>query len=288
MKHFKKLYSIYSDIPAVQSFKKSKDTSGTFFSNFYKIIITIAVVLCLSWGITIATTDDLASATENFSVIGVVSEITNNTISLVDARGTHATDSTITDLNISYIEKIQTKEYNPLIISDIVVGDTVIIQGVTNSKDFFAKRIISFSKIAYKDIATTTPEVIATTTEQLSTTTDQVDVENKEVDTMGSDTSLENVEPQIVDIASSTQKEIEDAVQATSTIDQPVEDSMASTSDSMEQNTASSTIIDTVTDIIDSGIETVTDTLDIIIDTITGQGEQTEMEIQETIPPVSE
>jgi hypothetical protein len=229
--------------------------SKTLPGELAKLAAVIVIVLLLSWGISSATGDDFEQATKNFSVIGTVSALSDTTISLIDSRGSDTTVEELYNLNIEHLTKIETKEYQPLIISDVQIGDTIIAQGVTDGSTFFITRVVSFSSTPLpplQEIATTTPE-FATTTEDVATSTD-----------VSRDSSSETT----------TSEEL-----ATTT---PTEEVATSTEETTQEDTASTTetVIDTMTDIIEDGVDQASDVLDIIIDTITGS--------EEPAPPVEE
>ena len=146
--------------------------------HFVKIFsVFLLVALVLSWGISNAVNNDIQSATSNFSVSGTVSEMSDMYIVVTDAVGSLKSSDGTYNLNIDYLKRVETDKYSPLTISDIVVGDKIIAQGVTNGYSFFVKRIVSFTSIAHNpvdddnetaaaDIATTS----ATTTKTIAIT----------------------------------------------------------------------------------------------------------------------
>ena len=122
----------------------------SFRSEILKILLVIAVVLVLTFGISSAVKLDLlnsnkiATARDNFSVIGFVTEIDNDSIVIDSARSTDGSDSTTYNLNLDYLDKLETNDYNPLIIPEIKIGSKVIAQGVTNGSEYFIRRIVYF------------------------------------------------------------------------------------------------------------------------------------------------
>ena len=239
-------------------FDISKKLVQSIPTEVFRITIAIIVVLGLTWGIAKATENELESATDNFSVIGTVSSISDETLSLIDARGTDTKEEELYNLNITYLDRVETKEYQPLIISDIKPGDTIVAQGVTNGTKFFIKRIVSFSTapLPVEEEATTTPDVVATSTEDTASTTPDVNSETEDTPpTEQSTTSL------------------------------PVQEEATTTPDvvaTSTEDTASSTpIIETITEIIENGLDQVSDVLDTVIDTVTGTEES-----QQPVPEV--
>lgn len=213
----------------------------SFKVEMIKMLSIIAIVSVLGWGISNADNlnpfldNGIETATENFSSLGTVSEITESNITLVDARGSDKSGNTTYTLNISYLEKVETSSYTPLIITDIKLGDKVIAQGLTNGSTFYIKRIVSFSSdVKPLEVATTTVDVATSTA---STTTDTAST--------------------TVDTASST-------VEVSTTTE------VATTT---EEATTTPTIIETVGDVVSDVIETVTDIVETVVETVTGNTE---------------
>ncbi|MCC7004770.1 hypothetical protein IT397_02525 [Candidatus Nomurabacteria bacterium] len=147
-----------------------------------KITLGIAITTTVVWGVSNA---DVASLVEslrdtksevpvikNFSASGIVTGIQASTLSLTQAdTSTEQNDISIT-VDISKVKKIESNHYEPLTISDIKLGDQVVVQGLMKNSDISISRIISFSytKATSTDTATST----ATSTESTSTSTEQV------------------------------------------------------------------------------------------------------------------
>jgi hypothetical protein len=215
-----------------------------------KTSTVVAIVLLLSWGITQATSSEFEQATKNFSVIGTVSSITEDTISLIDARGSDTKEEELYNLNIENVKTVETKDYNPLIISDVVVGSTIIAQGVTNNSTFFITRIVLFSDVALEEQVEILPETATSTT---ATSTEEV-IEEETA------TSTDSVVQE--DVATSTDSE----TFASSTIPSATSSQPISTTTEEETATSTdSTVIDTVIDVIEEVIDTVVDVIDDII-----------------------
>lgn len=228
-----------------------KNTSLKFWKKIQKETlrtgIVVIVVILLTWGISIATTDDYESATDNFSVIGTVMSVSDDMISLTHARGTDTSEDDLYDLNIKHLDKVETKDYNPLIISDIKPGDTIIAQGLTNGTTFFIKRIVSFADTplpVQDDTATTTPEIATSTIES------QTDISTSTTDEIS--TSSDNtVLPESVEEINSTQEE-----------------------QNQNTETATTTVIETMTDILEDGITGASEVLDMIVETVTRDSQE--------------
>jgi hypothetical protein len=148
--------------------KKSKNL---FKIEFIKTLIIVLIVLASTWGITFALNNNIEDATLNFSVLGTVATVSDSTITLIDARGSDDSGKNEYEINIDYLERVETRDYEPLIITDIKPGDTISGQGLTNGSLFFIKRIISFSYMAAEtELATTTDVLI----EEVSTTSEEI------------------------------------------------------------------------------------------------------------------
>jgi len=122
-----------------------------------KMLGVLAITISVTWAFSNAslfteeteeTPAPLKQRIPKFSAIGIVSLITDDTISLSDAHGTKSEDTTFT-FEISSISKIETKSYDPLSLSDILVGDKVIVQGTLDeNEEVIPTRIISFGVVA--------------------------------------------------------------------------------------------------------------------------------------------
>jgi hypothetical protein len=155
---------------------------------FSKVLIGILVVSLITLGITKANDfifeNEYENARENFSILGNVVEIVEDTL-ILNSISQDSDENTPYEININKLEYIQASNYNRLLITDVNVGDKIIVQGLTNGKIYFAKRIISFTvtesdliELA-EEVATTTLDVASTTDENASSTdetsTDGVD-----------------------------------------------------------------------------------------------------------------
>lgn len=242
----------------------------SFKVEMIKMLSIIAIVSVLGWGISNADNlnpfleNGIETATENFSALGQVSEITESNITLVDARGSDKSGNTTYILDITHLEKVETSSYTPLIITDIKVGDKVITQGLTNGQAFFIKRIVSFST---SETASTTLPTVATTTTDVATSTTTT---TTDTDTASSTTDVSTSTPESNSNESTTTPEI---ITSTST----------ETSTTTEEATTTPTIIEQVGDVVSDVIETVTDIVETVVETVTGNTEP-----EETPPPVEE
>lgn len=240
----------------------------SFRVEMIKMLSIIAIVSVLGWGISNADNlnpfleNGIETATENFSALGQVSEITQSNITLTDARGSDKSGNTTYILDITHLEKVETSSYTPLIITDIKVGDKVITQGLTNGQAFFIKRIVSFST---SETASTTLPTVATTTPDTATST-----ATTTTDTASSTVEVSTSTPESNSNESTTTPEI---ITSTST----------ETSTTTEEATTTPGIIEQVGDVVSDVIETVTEIVETVVETVTGNTEP-----EPTPPPVEE
>lgn len=228
-------------------------------SGLLKFIPVVIVIALLGWGISSRATDDIKSATANFSVLGTVSEISEDGISISDAKGSDKSGKTTYELNISHLEAMEMNTYVPLNFTDIKVGDRIIAQGLTNGDTFFIKRIISFTSTPTPVI----PDEIATST---ATTTDEF---ASSTATTTDDTASSTATTTEEVAASSTPSSGSEVPAATTT------EEVATTSSTSTEEVATSTpsIAETITDAIEQVIDTVTDTIQDVVDAVTGGGD---------------
>lgn len=238
----------------------------SFKSEMIRLFSVIMIVLAIGFGISNA--DDLnpfsekgiETAVENFSVLGVVSEISNETITVNNAKASDKTGNSTYVLDIAYLEKIETKTYEPLIISDLKVGDTIIAQGLTNRETFFIKRIVSFGggiELQNTENASTTESIntdIATTTTELSNTTDSQSV------------------------GTTTNQVLEDTNDLSNSTNTPTDTTSTSTPG----------IIETVAGVVEDIVQTVTDVVDSVVDTVTNNSETNNQQSENTEQSQSE
>jgi hypothetical protein len=232
--------------------KKMQKDKNLFKIEFLKTLLIVLVVLISTWGITFALNNNIEDATSNFSVLGTVSDISDSTITLTDARGSDDSGNTEYEINIDYLERVETRDYEPLIITDIKVGDTISGQGLTNGSVFFIKRIISFSSLI---IAEELP------IEELATTTDELTEED----------------------ATTTEETIDEtpATDSTSSTEEVSTSTASSSSDSIMD-----TVNGVISDVVDTVVDTVTDVVGGVIDLITGTTTDPVEEDQPTEPVV--
>ena len=141
-----------------------------------KMLGVLAITISVTWAFSNASlfteeTDEtpapLKQRIPKFSAIGIVSLITDDTISLSDAHGTKSEDTTF-PFDTSSISKIETKSYDPLSLSDILVGDKVITQGTIEDENIIITRIISFGVVETPPpVPEVIPEIILEVVEEI-------------------------------------------------------------------------------------------------------------------------
>jgi hypothetical protein len=224
----------------------------------------VAIVLVLSWGITQATGNEFEEATKNFSVIGTVSSITEDTISIIDARGSDTKTEDLYNLNITHIKTVETKDYVPLIISDVTIGSTIVAQGVTNDSTFFITRIVLFSETPFTPqeetlVATSTEEVLESDIATTTPTEEPSNESSSSSDTSTPEAPIEETPATTTEPIIETPQEEVLIPEATTT---PIIDTPAP-----EEPTATTTVVDTVVDILEDGINNVSDFITSFTDT---------------------
>ena len=170
---------------------------------FFRILAIIGVVSVSVWGISNASdsttlTDQSNGQTnivENFGAIGTVSNINEKSISVDNARDVNGGAGISSySFDVGSLETIQTDHYQNLQLSDIEIGDNVIVQGTKTGDQIVIEKIYSYGtstatgmltpldssqtvdSTEKKDIASPTVDVsdsVATTsTDTISTSTD--------------------------------------------------------------------------------------------------------------------
>ena len=150
-------------------------------------LATTLVISSVMWGVSKADTFPLGFLSQedkpdqNFSASGIVSSVSTvfGTYMYIDqASASDNTGKTTFGFSVDKVNKIETVDYTPLTISDIKVGDQIIVQGLIKSSGTIeAYRIISFatSTATSTEDATSTASTTATST---STTTDDITLIN--------------------------------------------------------------------------------------------------------------
>lgn len=257
-----------------------------------KTFFAVTIIVLLGWGVSSSAVDDIKSATINFNVIGIVSDISDTKITVKDAKGSNSSSDTTYDLNLEYLTKIETSKYTPLNLLDIKVGNKIIAQGLTNNSTFFIKRIISFDSVATPieevmatTTATTTPmdDIVIATTTDVGTSTLTEDVIDASTGGSSSDTPAPVVATPVDTVATTTATTTESVstTTATTTPDVDVSTTTATTTDGIID-----TITSTIGDVIDAVVDVVQTVVDTVIDTTTDTTDENpspEIPIQELI-----
>ena len=180
------------------------------FKTFGSILLVLVVVWGVSHADEVGSLISLKQEVKAFSAVGSVGDVTGTNLTLNNANGSDGQKNTSYVFDISTVEKIETRNYVPLAISDIKSGDNIVVQGtVDNNSMIQIKRIISFSATSSQanivDISdlnasstvatstsTSTPAVtpdIATSTDSTSTPTTTPDVDASTTDATSTATS---------------------------------------------------------------------------------------------------
>jgi hypothetical protein len=208
-------------------------------------LFVILVVFGIAWATNsgIFETDDLETARTNFSVLGNISEINSKSISLIDANGSDDTaTSSVYQLNIKHLEKVESPTYEALAFSALEVGDKIIAQGKTNGSEYFILRIISFAEVVEIEVeettTATTTEDVATSTEDTATTTEEVATTTEEIieDTA---TTTEATTTEEVIVEEETATTTEEVIEETATTTEEVIEDTATTTDETATSTES-------------------------------------------------
>lgn len=249
-------------------------------SIFYLIsILTIFSVTV--WFVSSVNADDNISYTsqlkvKNWNMFGTVTNLDSNKITLQDENQAGYI------IDLSKVRKIENKNYDLLTISDIGVGDSIIVQGIIDGDIINARRVISVSRFATTTLATTTDMFAtstATTTEEVSTTTEEfatsTDIIIEEVATSTDTTST------TTDTFATTTEEVATTTEDIATTTEEV----ATTTEEIATSTATSTIID----IISSSTQEVSNFISDLIDTITGSStEESATETEDVVSTTTE
>ena len=263
--------------PQVQIIERVIIQKRSWKSDLFLTLSVIFVASGIIWGISKADTiiqSIVHSQTKNFSVVGIVSNIDATNIYLEQAKGSDDQGKTSYTLDVSSVTKIETNQYASITLSDIKVGDKVVIQGKEDGGNITIKRIISFGLVAPKEEVATTTEAVATTT---ATSTEPTSTSTESAPTVDTPTIIEKITDAVSNAidsitGSSTQQTSDPQnldVQATGTAT-PATEPTATDTPSIIEN-----VTNTITDTINTVTEAVTNVVQNVIDTVTGSDEQT-------------
>lgn len=212
-----------------------------------KLIFIGAILLVLGWGMSITATDNIDSATENFSVIATISEISDTDMKVTDAKGSDASGKTEYDLNIEHVDTVQTEAYEAIFLADLKPGDKIIAQGLTNGSTFFIQRIVSFSTPANPEAEKEASTTEATSTDETATSSPADATSTDSIDGTATSTAATSTEE-----SATTSTTTEDL--SSTTIEEATATDTATTSSAIE------TITDAITNAVQDIVDTVTST----------------------------
>jgi len=207
-----------------------------------KMITVVVVVSSVVWGVSKADISDSnksAPAIKNFSALGNVVGVTSTTLSIDGAHSSDQTGKTAYTFDLSDVKKIENGSYVPLLISDINVGDKVVVQGIEKDSVINIRRIISLSSTATTTavVATTT---VATTVDATTTATSTTDVATTTTDTATSSDATTTASSTL-STSTATTDVTASSTTATSTASTTIASTTVTTTASTTQSVASST-----------------------------------------------
>lgn len=182
-----------------------------------------------------------------FSAVGIISEINEQNLKINPAKSADRAEGSFT-ISLSKLKTIETNTFDILTITDLKVGDKIVVQGATLENEIFARKIINFSprfpdtvtegKYPYIEPALFVSEM-ATTTEDVATTTATTTIDTAST----------------TEVSTTTDENISTTTEESST-------STNTSSESNDQNIVEQvieTITETVKDVVDTVVDTVTD-----------------------------
>ena len=248
----------------------------------FRMCVVILIVTVIGWGVSFA--DDLINSPKkdlikNFSAMGTVSDIASSTVSIENAKGSDSTEKKSYTFDASNIKTIQTNHYIPLKLSDIQVGDNIIVQGVDKDGDILIRRIISYGTStatgiltrtkdtpveATSTVATSTATTTATTTLATSSaTTTEATSTGSVIDTIKD--AVNNVVDAIIGTSTGTSStSTPEELKATTTPEDPKATSTPATTTPPASNDQTPNVVEKVAD-------KVADVMNKVVDVITGE-----------------
>ena len=225
-----------------------------------RILLVIAVVSII--GFAVSKADSIITKShpvKNFSAMGTVSEVASTTVSIENAKGSDDKNRTTYIFDTSLVKKIETKDHISLALTDISVGDKIVVQGTDTDGDISIRRIISFSATSSKSIiATTTDETLIATTTATSTATT--------TDATSSATTTGTSSPSVIDTIKDVVNNVVDAIAGTST-----GTSSTSTPEEVSGTTTPPDTKDQTPNVMDKVADKVGDVVNKVVDVITGE-----------------
>ena len=228
------------------------------------ILLAFSVILVATsivWSISKADTKDQSVNTQTvsiqgFSAIGTVSDITTSTLSITNTKSSDKTGNTEYTFDTTNILKIETKNYVPLSLSDLKVGDKIIVQGLYENNQIQIRRVVSFGLETLKlNTATTT----ATTTEDIGTTSTSTNATSTNlIDTIKD--AVSNTISDVVDAIVGTSTGTSTNTESTSTATTTEATTTPQTDSTTSNPEATTTIIDSIKDVVSNVVNSITGT----------------------------
>lgn len=222
--------------PQVQVVYKIVSKQQPWYLEITKILVVIAIVTTVVWGVSKAQQDTQTAPTpevKTFSVIGLVSTTTPTYFSIDSSDPAVDKPATSYTFDTGSIQKIETSDYLPLQFSDIKLGDKIIVDGVVDNYKMIAQHIVSFTSTPSVDnLASTTPEVATSTVVDTASST-----------ASSSPSVIENVVNTIKDTAQNIIDSIIGTTIGTTTPEATTTDETSTTTDQVETPATSTEIL---------------------------------------------
>ena len=173
----------------------------SFILESFKFLGIIAIVSGIVWGISRA--DETGyTPTKNWNAMGTIATLNGGDLTLIHATGSDGTKDTSYTVDISNTPIIQTAEYATLVISDLKVGDSIILSGTIQGSTITVKRIVSFSETVSS--ATTTVQALPEATTASTTASSTPEASTTPVSSSGALTPVLDVATTTPDVSTST------------------------------------------------------------------------------------
>jgi hypothetical protein len=169
--------------PRVKVVYKTIIKHRPWYIELTKVPIAVIVVGVIVWGISradVLVQPESVAVVKTFSVSGLISSVAENNFSIGNVRGFDNADMSSLSFGSASLQTIQTSDSLPLQLSNVQVGDRVVVQGTYIDSDFIAIRLIDFTSMTTAvvstdattaTIATMTATVAATSTDILASAT---------------------------------------------------------------------------------------------------------------------
>ncbi|MEI6420335.1 MAG: hypothetical protein WCO30_01755 [bacterium] len=187
-------------------------------SEIVRTLITVAVVSAIIFGISFAEDLPFLKTSEpiikRFSATGLVSKISDSEISLGEVESSDGSNVSTYTFNINTIERVESKNYDRLALTDLKVGDRIVVQGKDTDGVISVARIISFSTDESSSlIALTASSSLVTLASTSSSTTDSLVSSSTTINIaeQSATSSLENIGSTTDQVTASTSSDIIDS-----------------------------------------------------------------------------